>query len=154
MNKKSQIQTLVLIIFGLLIIFFWIFLFPKKLNQSTVIFKNKTFEVELAQTDQERQKWLMYRKTLDENKWMLFVFQDPWTHSFWMKNTLIPLDMIWIGEFDWQNRVVDIQTAKPCTTAKCEIYEPAWNSLFVLEINAWLAQKYWIKIGDVVDLRF
>ncbi len=85
---------------------------------------------------------------------MLFVFPDLWTQSFWMKNTLIPLDMIWIGKFDWQNRVVDIQTAKPCTTAKCEIYEPAWTSLFVLEINAWLAQKYWIKIGDVVDLRF
>lgn len=150
MNKTLKISICVCL--GLIIIILWIFLFPKKLNKSVVVFENKSFEVELAQTDEERQQWLMYRELLEEDKWMLFIFQNQWIHSFWMKNTLIPLDMIWINEIDWENTVVDIQTAQPCVTYECEIYEPAWDSLFVLEINAWLAEKYWIRVWDILHI--
>ena len=125
-------------------------LFPKKINQPIVSFEKKSFQVELAQTDEERQQWLMNRESLDEDKWMLFVFPNEWQHIFWTKNTLIPLDMIRINEIDWENRVVDIQTAQPCVTDECEIYTPAWASQFVLEINAWLAEKYWISAWDLV----
>ena len=81
---------------------------------------------------------------------MLFAFDKMWTYSFRMKNTLIPLDMIRINEIDWENRVVDIQTAQPCITENCEIYSPNWESKYVLEINAWLAEKYRIKVWDLV----
>ena len=148
MNKKLKI--IIFVFLGIVLILLWLLLFPKKLNQPIVSFENKTFQVELAQTDAERQQWLMYRESLGEKKWMLFIFSDEWIHSFWMKNTLIPLDMIRINEIDWENRVVDIQTAKPCTTPECEIYTPAWDSLFVLEINAWLAKKYGIEVWDLV----
>lgn len=148
MNKKVKVITFVCL--GFIIIILWILLFPKKLNQPVVIFENKTFQVELAQTYEERQQWLMYRENLDEDKWMLFIFTAEWTHNFWMKNTLIPLDMIWITRTNWEYRVIDIQTAQPCITPECEIYTPTWNSQFVLEINAWLAKKYGIDIWDLV----
>lgn len=148
MNKKLKI--IILACLAIIIIIFWILMFPKKLNQHMVSFENKTFQVELAQTDEERQKWLMNRKSLDEDKWMLFIFSDEWIHTFWMKNTLIPLDMIRINSINWENRVVDIQTAEPCVTSECEHYKPAWDSLFVLEINAWLAKKYGIEAWDLV----
>ena len=148
MNKKLKI--IIFITLGIIIIILWILLFPKKLHQPLVTFENKTFQVELAQTDEERQQWLMYRESLDEDKWMLFIFPNEWIYSFWMKNTLIPLDMIWINKVDWENRVVDIQTATPCITSECELYEPDWDSLFVLEINAWLAEKYGIEVWDLV----
>ncbi len=148
MNKKLKI--IIFVCLGIIFFSIWVVLFPKKLDQHIVSFENKSFQVELAQTDEERQQWLMYRESLDEDKWMLFVFQNEWVHSFWMKNTLIPLDMIRIDTVDWENRVIDIQTAQPCATDECEIYKPAWDSLFVLEINAWLAEKYGIGVWDLV----
>ena len=148
MNKK--LKAIIFICLAIIVIILWILLFPKRLNQPIVSFENKIFQVELAQTDAERQQWLMYRESLDEDKGMLFIFPDEWTHSFWMKNTLIPLDMIRINTISGENRVVDIQTAEPCNTPECEIYTPAWNSQFVLEINAWLAEKYWISTWDLV----
>lgn len=148
MNKKLKI--IIFICLGIIALSLWLLLFPKRLNQPTVSFGNKSFQVEIAQTDAERQQGLMYRETLDEDRWMLFIFTNEWIHNFWMKNTLIPLDMIRINEIDWKNRVVDIQTAEPCITSKCELYEPTWDSLFVLEINAWLAEKYGIHVWDLV----
>lgn len=143
-------KIILFICLGIILICVWVLLFPKKLNQPVVVFENKAFQVELAQTDAERQLWLMYRESLDEDKWMLFIFTNEWIHNFWMKNTLIPLDMIRINEIDWEKRVVDIQTAQPCVTDECELYRPAWASQFVLEINAWLAEKYWIVAWDLV----
>lgn len=150
MNKTLKI--IIFICLGIILITTWILLFPKKLNQPVAIFENKTFQIELAQTDDERQQWLMYRENLDEDRWMLFIFPTEWIHTFWMKNTLIPLDIIRINKADWKYMVVDIKTAQPCNTEKCEIYTPAWSSQFVLEINAWLTEKYLINIGDFVHI--
>ena len=148
MNKKWKI--IIFACLGIVVIILWMLLFPKRINQPIVSFENKSFQVELAQTDEERKQWLMYREALDENKWMLFIFPNGWKHIFWMKNTLIPLDMIRINEIDWENRVVDIQTAMPCTTPECKTYEPNWESKYVLEINAWLAEKYGVHVWDLV----
>lgn len=148
MNKKLKIIIFICLWIALIVL--WMLLFPKRLNQPTVSFENKSFQVELAQTDEERQQWLMNREFLDEDRWMLFIFPNEWIHSFRMKNTLIPLDMIRINAIDWESRVVDIQTAQPCVTDECEIYKPAWDSLFVLEINAWLAEKYRVHVWDLV----
>lgn len=150
MTKKIILKIIIFILLALVVLTAWMILYPQRTGQHYVAFENKTFNVELATTDQERQQWLMYREFLDENDWMLFVFSDESIYKFWMKNTLIPLDMIRITEIDWENRVVDVQTAQPCKIESCELYTPNGKSKYVLEINAWLAEKYWINIWDLL----
>jgi len=75
----------------------------------------------------------MYRESLPEKKGMLFVFPTSDIHDFWMKNTIIPLDMIWI---DNQFKVVHIANAQPCTEDPCKIYAPRTLAKYVLEINS------------------
>ena len=147
---KKKLWIICICVALLLIIYVAIVLIHKKENENYVAFENKIFVVELATTDEERQKWLMFRESLDEDKWMLFIFDKEWYYSFWMKNTLIPLDMIWIVDVDGESRVVDVQTAQPCETENCPTFHPEWNSLYVLEINAWLAEKYDIKVWDTL----
>lgn len=82
---------------------------------------------------------------------MLFVFSSATKHSFWMKDTLIPLDMIWM---DYAHRVVDMRTqVPPCTSDPCPVYTPSANALYVLEINSGLSDTIGLKIGDEVDFR-
>lgn len=150
MTRKTKLKIIIFILLAIVLIALWIILYPKKIGQSYVSFENKTFNVELAISDQERQQWLMYRETMDETAGMLFIFPTEWSHSFWMKNTLISLDMIRINEINWEYRVTDIKAAEPCITDECELYVPNWKSKYVLEINAWLAEKYNINIWDLV----
>jgi uncharacterized membrane protein (UPF0127 family) len=70
---------------------------------------------------------------------MLFVFETSDIYNFWMKNTLIPLDILRI---DKRLRVVRILTAQPCKENPCTIYTPEIPAKYVLEINAGLANKY------------
>jgi hypothetical protein len=64
----------------------------------------------------------MHREHLPEKSGMLFVFQQSSPYGFWMKNTLIPLDMIWI---DQNQKIIDIQQAIPCTADPCPSYKPS-----------------------------
>lgn len=74
-------------------------------------FSGFCFDLELARTQQEREHWLMFRTWLGKWSGMLFVFEKPGRYAFWMKNTYIPLDILWL---DQEFRVVDVQTAFPC----------------------------------------
>lgn len=82
---------------------------------------------------------------------MLFVFQQSGQYNFWMKNTLIPLDMVRIND---QLEIIDIKQAIPCTQDPCPSYNPQWISSYVLELNSWVSQKYWIKIWDKVKINY
>lgn len=100
------------------------------------------FIVELARTPAEQQQGLMNRESMDEGSGMLFIFQWSEFHNFRMKDTLIPLDMIWI---DKQFKVVRIMTAQPCIADQCPIYQPGIAAKYVLEINAEMAEKHGIQ---------
>ncbi len=108
------------------------------------------FTVELARTPAERQQWLMFRETLDEEYGMLFVFSGAELHSFWMKNTLIPLDIVWIDD---NFTVVQVVNAQPCITDPCTIYTPQTWSTYVLEIAAGMASKNDIVKWSVMKFR-
>ena len=82
---------------------------------------NICFNLEIADDEESRKLWLMNRESLSDNNWMLFVFENPWIYSFWMKNTLIPL--AWI-RIDSDLKIVDIIEMNPCNTENCEIYNP------------------------------
>lgn len=113
-----------------------------------VCFKDKCVKVEVADTEIERARGLQGRNALDIDRGMLFIFPRQDVFNFWMKDTLIALDMIWIND-DLQ--VVDIkENVPPCQTDPCEIYAPQGKAVYVLEINAQGVHNNGIKIGDRV----
>lgn len=93
--------------------------------------------VELAQTEPERTRGLMYRQSLEPGRGMLFLFEQPQPLKFWMKNTYIPLDMIFIGA---DQKIVFIEeNATPLTL---ESRGPDVNTQFVLEVpGGWCKQR-------------
>src|SRR3989344_2335385 len=98
---------------SLLLIFILIFLSGCDHSKPSLVSLNeKTFEVEIADTSLERAQGLMFRAELKEYQGMLFIFPISEKHSFWMKNTFIPLDIIWIDE---NFEIVYIyENAQPC----------------------------------------
>jgi uncharacterized membrane protein (UPF0127 family) len=109
------------------------------------------FESEIAVTAAERSRGLMQRESLPKDRGMLFVFPEEGLHRFWMKNTLIELDIIFIGA---DHRVVSIsRRAQPCRKDPCERYGPEGNVAYVLEIAGGLAATYGFTTGDLVEFR-
>ncbi|MDR2540708.1 MAG: DUF192 domain-containing protein [Candidatus Peribacteria bacterium] len=80
----------------------------------------------------------MYRETLSDDAGMLFVFSEEALHSFRMKNTLIPLDMLRLSSIF---QIVDIQEAEPCTADPCPSYLPTKKAQYVLELNQEISKK-------------
>src|SRR3989338_6034474 len=103
--------------------------------------------VEVADDNAERAIGLMSRTSLEDNYGMIFVFPEENEVTFWMKNTLIPLDMIFISE---DFKILDIKTAEPCKENTCQLYGPVKNVKYVLEVNAGFAIRNNIKVGDLV----
>jgi len=115
-------------------------------SQNTVYFKNHCFYVELAQTAEEKAKGLTLREHLDPDKGMLFIYKKERKYIFTMKNTLIPLDIIWINKDKEVCFIgVNIQPATPKSYAKIT---PKVKAKYVLELNAGIAAKIGLKIED------
>ena len=105
--------------------------------------------VEIADDNYKIEKGLMFRKNLDENTGMLFIFGNESYETFWMKNTLIPLDIIFIGK---DLKIVSIENAVPCNQNPCALYKSSKPVKYVLEVNAGFAMKNNIKPGDKIAL--
>ncbi len=121
------------------------------LTSHTVCFQNHCFDVALAKTQAEQEKGLMFQKSLAANKGMLFIFSEQGRHAFWMKHTLIPLDIIWM---DNNHTVVFInQNALPCAQGDCPVIKPPQNAMYVLEINGGMAQKIGLQVGDNIEIK-
>jgi uncharacterized membrane protein (UPF0127 family) len=102
-------------------------------------------KVEIAAKDAERQKGLMFRERLADDEGMLFLFPTERYNSFWMHNTLIPLDMIFI-DADW-NVVGIVENAKPMTDDPRRVDR---MSRYVLEVNAGFSARYGLAAGATV----
>ena len=107
--------------------------------------KNITFNVEVAKTIEERSIGLMYRKKLLNNEGMLFIFPREKIIQLWMKNTYIPLDVIFISE----NKVI-VDIKKNMEKLSETIVKSKVKSRYALEFNAGLINKLDIEIGDKV----
>lgn len=105
------------------------------------------FFTELADTPEKMQTGMMYRNTMQENQAMLFIYPRPQAMTFWMKNTLIPLDMLF---FNSSGVLQEIKSnIPPCQSADCPIY-PAKrkDNQFVIELKGGQATALGIKVGD------
>ena len=103
-------------------------------------------DIEIAKTDYEIQTGLMYRNAMAKNQGMLFVFSDVRERSFYMKNTRIPLDLIFIDE---NKTIVSFQkNAKPLDESSLPSNAPA---KYVLEVNAGRTDAWGVAVDDVVD---
>jgi uncharacterized membrane protein (UPF0127 family) len=104
--------------------------------------------LEVAATPTERARGLMYRPALADGHGMLFVFDEDDDHGFWMKNTLIPLDMIFIAQ---DGRIVGVHAdATPLSTATITV---GAASRYVLEVPGGWTMRHGVAPGDRVELR-
>ncbi len=104
--------------------------------------------VDIANDPEERSRGLMFRKSLEWNNGMLFVFNEERNLTFWMKNTYIPLDMMFI---DNDLKIVDIkENVSPCLEENCPTYPSNKPAKYVLEVNAGFVQKNKINIGNTL----
>jgi len=109
---------------------------------------NFAVQVEVAADDPTREQGLMFRDRMAEDRGMIFIFPANGAYPFWMKNTLIPLDMIFIGA-DWRIAGI-VQNAEPKTLSAREV---AGNSQYVLEIGGGLSARYGFRAGQLVDFQ-
>ena len=124
--------------------YFMVFHYPK----AEVCFNDFCWRVEVAKTGASQVKGLMFRKNLGEKEGMLFVFKNEGFHSFWLKNTLIPLDIVFL---DKNKKVVNItENAQPCPSDKCPSYRNQNPVKYVLEIRGGLANKIGLTIDSKI----
>jgi uncharacterized membrane protein (UPF0127 family) len=118
------------------------------------VFGSVTVAMEVARTDTERQRGLGGHAPLGETDGMLFVFERPSFHAFWMKGMLFPLDLMWIEN----GQVVYVERNAPnyppeTSDRVLPIYAPPALATYVLEVNAGFADRYGIGEGAFVELR-
>ncbi|MBI4144591.1 DUF192 domain-containing protein [Candidatus Woesearchaeota archaeon] len=109
-------------------------------------------EVEIADSDEELQRGLMFRDTLSSDAGMLFVFPDLKQRTFWMKNVRIPLDMIFV---DSNNNVNEVKAnLPPCKQEPCLVYPSEYPAQYVVEVNAGFAAAHNIGRGTKMAYSF
>ncbi len=107
-------------------------------------------DLEVAQTVEERARGLMGRTSLAKDGGMVFLFDGPTTASFWMKDTLIPLSVLF---FDEDGKIVDILDMQPCDHDPCRTYSASRPYVGAIEMNRGAFERLGVKVGDTVEYR-
>ncbi len=120
-------------------------------SPATVRIRSETYIVEVARTPRELSIGLMGRPYLPSQRGMIFIFDRPDQQKFWMKNTLIPLDIVFVSE---QKRIDSFHTMVPCTADPCPVYPSKGRVKYAIEINAGEIVKHGFAVGDAVSISF
>lgn len=123
---------------------------PPKLRTGKVVFteaQNLPVTVEITTDEASRERGLMFRKSMPEDHGMIFAFDEPSNHQFWMHNTCIPLDMLFV---DKDGTIVGIE--ENAHTMDDSVYEVGCPSSYVVEVNAGFTRKHGIRAGQKVRL--
>jgi len=146
-QKHILLLTAMLAIFGANIFFI-----RERPRESFVCFAENCFWVEVARTDFQKMRGLQFRENLDQNQGMIFLFKNEGKYNFWMKDTKIPLDIIWL---DGDKRVVFIkENAQPCKEgSSCPSAVSPGSAKYVLEINGGLAGQMGITPGSQAEFK-
>lgn len=114
----------------------------------TIYVLDRPFRVEIADTPEKHALGLMYRRALKSDFGMLFVFAEEEVRSFWMKNTLVALDMIFMNS---AGQVIAMhESAPPCTADPCPNYESDLPARYVLEVAGGTAKRLKLQVGDKI----
>lgn len=105
--------------------------------------------VEIADSPTERSNGLMGRTTMEEDHGMLFVFMEAAPLQFWMKDTLIPLEILY---FDASGSFVNVAEMEPCTADPCPTYPSAAAAQYAVEVNPGFREQQGIGVGWKIDL--
>ncbi|MCX6713916.1 MAG: DUF192 domain-containing protein [Candidatus Vogelbacteria bacterium] len=156
MTKLKSQKLLTIIIVLILIIFCWLLLFEKnnlmsekKLNYQTTQIKigNQIITAEIADTKEKRELGLSGRQFLPAGTSMLFIFDQPNYHSFWMKNMNFPIDIIWL---DANKKIIDLsENLSPLSFPKT--FSPKTPAQFVLEVPANFIRRNQLQIGTDIS---
>lgn len=130
-----------------------VFPFPQK--TTTAAIRNNKFNLLIAKTDKEKEIGLSEKSSIDKDSGMLFVFDKPDYHKFWMKNMKFPIDILFLNK----NHIITIHSKVPApqdtALSKDEnlpIYSPEEPSDMVIEINSGLSETYGFQKGDSVKI--
>jgi uncharacterized membrane protein (UPF0127 family) len=123
---------------------------PVAAGPRVVLPSGAVYAVEVVRTPEEQAQGLMFRESLPERTGMLFLFRDAAPHQFWMKNTMIPLDIVWLDD---SGRVVFVSAnTPPCRADPCPNYGPTVPAPTVLEIAGGMAAKEKVTVGSTIRL--
>jgi len=153
-KKKIIILDIVILLsFALIVAFAWILLHKnnvpitlRNMKQENIQVGSQVFHVWVAQTPKEQTRGLMFVERLPKNDGMLFVWNHYVMEPFWMKNTLIPLTILFIKD----NKVIKQMNMKPCHAIVCPLYNPNTRYNMALEINQ-TNQNYVGQMVKVID---
>ncbi len=120
-------------------------------KKKTIKIGKKTIEIEVAETERQLEQGLMYRKNLDENSGMLFIFNAEQELSFWMKNTYIDLTIAYIDKAKKITEIIDMVAVPPGSKIYPTSYPSKTKNQFALEMNRGWFEKNKIKPGTHLD---
>lgn len=146
--KTIEKKLFMFFIFILMMSYGWAEQQYKKFSHGKIVFATQklAINVEVAVTKMQRAIGLMFREYLPEKEGMLFIFEQETIQKIWMRDTLIPLDILFISE---QGKIVSmIKSLQPCTEESCDIYYSTENAKYMLEINEGMIEKNKIKTGQ------
>jgi uncharacterized membrane protein (UPF0127 family) len=112
--------------------------------------RGQRIQLEVARTPEQQAMGLMYRQELADDRGMLFPFEFPRPAQFWMRNTLIPLDMVFLLNGEVKAIAAN---ATPCTTPTCPLYESGVPVNQVIELRSGRATELGLQVGDRITIR-
>ncbi len=116
--------------------------------ENKVCIKGECFNVEIADSAEERSQGLMFRENIDKGDGMLFIFEKEDKYGFWMKNMKFPIDILWINEN--KSVVYMHKNTPPCPENVCFSIIPDKDAKYVLELNKGVIDELNINLGDGV----
>ncbi len=129
----------------------WFFLSPQavypaaiEFDRSSLMINGVEYSIEIAITSKQRSQGLMFRESLDIRQGMLFVYPRPGNHRIWMKNTLIPLSVIWL---DHNETVIEVKILPPCKLDPCPSYGVSKPAKYIIELSS---EVMGVKSGDII----
>ena len=119
--------------------------FALEFDRGSLIINDVHYSVEVAKTSAQRSQGLMFRTNLGIREGMLFVYPQPGNYRIWMKNTLIPLSVIWLDE---NQTVIGVKNLAPCSLDPCPSYGVSDPAKYIIELSSEVRD---IKKGDRIE---